>query len=425
MPGGSLPCAAGMRKAGPVVGGVRWWTRRGHGSFCLTARHVVTTILLSAQRMRDGGGGGVRLGDGGGADTPPLLPPELWIMIVSLLQVTPVRFAVETVAGTPGRSGVVNGALRTSSFFVPTGLAVNHVSGVIYVADSNNHRIRSIDCSKGSVSTVAGSAHFGFRDGPADTAEFQNPMDVALLDSGGVLVSDSENSVVRHISPDSIVTTVTGDSTGQEAMLYRPQGITVTPNGDILICDTLNHRIARLRPESGVVSTLAQAKRWEQEPQLGASFGMPTSVAQLPSGNFIVSAGATNRLWEVTSEGSITKVVGDGPGFIDDVCGHFQDGPGSTAKFWHPCGICVDGVGNVVVADTNNNCIRLVRPSQGWTCTKIAGDLRRGHRDGDAEHAQFFRPVGLTLDRDGSILVADTDNHVVRRVRATSYDFTI
>jgi DNA-binding beta-propeller fold protein YncE len=296
-------------------------------------------------------------------------------------------------------------------------------------------------------------------------------MDVALLDSGGVLVSDSENSVVRHISPDSIVTTVTGDSTGQEAMLYRPQGITVTPNGDILICDTLNHRIARLRPESGVVSTLAQAKRWEQEPQLGASFGMPTSVAQLPSGNFIVSAGATNRsvgtaahihavsvcssfcfavhhvdvfwsaikydltrcpacmrvcrLWEVTSEGSITKVVGDGPGFIDDVCGHFQDGPGSTAKFWHPCGICVDGVGNVVVADTNNNCIRLVRPSQGWTCTKIAGDLRRGHRDGDAEHAQFFRPVGLTLDRDGSILVADTDNHVVRRVRATSYDFTI
>lgn len=68
---------------------------------------------------------------------------------------------------------MVNGALRTSSFFVPTGLAVNHVSGVIYVADSNNHRIRSIDCSKGSVSTVAGSAHFGFRDGPADTAEFQ------------------------------------------------------------------------------------------------------------------------------------------------------------------------------------------------------------------------------------------------------------
>lgn len=122
----------------------------------------------------------------------------------------------------------------------------------------------------------------------------QNPHDVAMATDGGVLVTDSENGAVRHISQEGMVSTL-GSLNEPDEVLYRPQGMAVARNGDVLVADTLNHRIARVRWPTGELSTVAQAKRWEAEPMLGASFGMPTSVAMLPSSNYIVTAGATNR----------------------------------------------------------------------------------------------------------------------------------
>lgn len=96
------------------------------------------------------------------------------IQVISLLAAPcQARFVVETVAGVPQRGGASDGPLAVAQFFVPTGLAVDPTSGSIYVADSNNHKVRVINCSTGTVTTFAGSQDFGFTDGPAQDARFQ------------------------------------------------------------------------------------------------------------------------------------------------------------------------------------------------------------------------------------------------------------
>eukprot|EP00038_Savillea_parva_P012524 m.205222 g.205222 ORF g.205222 m.205222 type:complete len:469 (+) comp22868_c0_seq1:53-1459(+) len=451
----------------PVLGGaVRWWSPHTHRSFSHSARRRASLLLRIAHRIanqqrtgphtsKESGTSDSTRSEAGPAETTlghgvplyvglPPLPSELWEMILSLLAVVPTRFTVDTIAGTPNTGLLRNGPVHDAAFFVPTGLAVG-LGGEIYVADSNNHAIRTIAADRQTVSTLAGPSghleehagiHWGFVDGPVSEARFQHPMDVAVAHDGTVLVSDHENHAVRAIT-DGMVQTLRASECVRESddhhyhhhqhhpydmHLYRPMGITVTPSGDVLICDTFHHRIAKLCRATGEVSTVAQAERWADD----VSFGMPTAVGVLPTGHFVTSAAPTNRLWEITHTDSasfITKVAGDGNGLVNDAPRHFLDGPGDVAKFWHPRGLCVDGAGNVIVADTNNNCIRLVEPRRHWLCTKIAGTVERGYRDGPAEHAQFFRPVAVALDNDGSVLVADTDNHVIRRVRCCEYDF--
>ncbi|HEY9855796.1 MAG TPA: hypothetical protein V6D05_08685, partial [Stenomitos sp.] len=147
---------------------------------------------------------------------------------------------VSTLAGT-GSSGMVDAASGSAQFYRPYDLAVGS-DGSVYVADTNNHRIRRLSPA-GVVSTFAGTSA-GFQDGASASARFNHPTSLALDAAGNLLVSDTDNYRVRRITPGGTVSTVAGSSVqGSQdgpiatAQFSYPMGVTVDANGHLYVAD--------------------------------------------------------------------------------------------------------------------------------------------------------------------------------------------
>ena len=147
--------------------------------------------------------------------------------------------AVSTVAGN-GAPGFRDGSGASAQFTDPSGIAVD-AGGNVYVADQGNNRIRKITPA-GFVTTLAGSGRKGLQDGVADAARFSAPTGLAVDASGNVFVADSNNNRIREITPAGFVTTLPG--TG----VRLPTGIAVDPSGNVYVADTDNNRIRKIVP---------------------------------------------------------------------------------------------------------------------------------------------------------------------------------
>ena len=172
-----------------------------------------------------------------------------------------------------------------AQFNIPTGVAVDS-DGNLYVADTDNHRIRKIT-SAGVVSTLAGSGARGHHDAIVTEAEFAAPAGVAVDSSGNLYVADRNNHCIRKITPRGVVTTIAGDDT--TAQLDSPNGVAVDSSGNLYVADTFNNRIRKITPE-GVVSTF---------PDTTARFNEPRAVAVDSSGNLYVADGNNNRIRKI------------------------------------------------------------------------------------------------------------------------------
>jgi sugar lactone lactonase YvrE len=138
-----------------------------------------------------------------------------------------------------------------------------------------------------------------------------------------------------------------------------------------------------------------------------AQFGDPFGVAVARDGSvYVADAGESNRVRKISPRGEVSTLAGGGEGFAD--------GAGAAAEFDTPSALALDGEGNVFVADTGNNRVRKVTPD--GRVTTVAGDGRAGFRDGAAADAEFDSPVGVAVDKDGNVFVADTYNDRVRVV---------
>jgi sugar lactone lactonase YvrE len=160
-----------------------------------------------------------------------------------------------------GEARFGDGHGEAAHFNLPFGLAIDAQEN-IYVADQSNHRIRKVSRS-GVVSTLAGSGSAGFRDGPADQAQFDHPSGLALLPDGALLVADSWNHRLRRIDAQGQVSTWAGtgvpgltEGPRLSARLYAPDGVAVGPDGTVYVADTFNHRVRRILPD-GTVQSLA------------------------------------------------------------------------------------------------------------------------------------------------------------------------
>ncbi len=333
---------------------------------------------------------------------------------------------ITTVAGTgqAGFSGDSSSATSSQLSF-PRDIAVDP-SGNVYIADTNNTRIRRLT-PQGIIATVAGSGAFGFLgdQGVATGAQLASPRGVAVDSAGAVYIADTLNNRIRKITPDGNIVTVAGGnqpgfsgdgSNALFAQLNRPTSVAVDRFGNVYFTDTGNQRVRRING-AGIITTIAGngavGFRGDNGPGTSALLNSPQSVAVDSAGNVYIADTENQRIRKVNSQGIITTVAGSDPGAGDG-------GPAVSAHLFQPSGAALDPAGNLYIADTSNHRIRKVTP-QG-IITTIAGNGTAGYSGdgGSAIAAQLNGPAGLALDASGALYIADVGNNVIRKISSGS-----
>ena len=342
---------------------------------------------------------------------------------------------ITTFAGTRARGFSGDGGPATQArLYHPSGVAVGQL-GDLYIADISNHRIRKVD-STGVITTIAGTGEFG-DGGPATQALLYYPVGVAVGQFGDdVYIADTSNHRIRRVDPSGTITTFAG--TGErgccldgapptQALLYHPDGVAVDVGGtgDVYIADTFNHRIRRV----GFLPTITTFAGTGEFGDGGD--GGPATQAQLryPRGvalywelygrwagregerNLYIADSGNHRIRRVDPSGTITTFAGTGEsGFGGD------GGPAVEAQLNNPAGVAVDRAGYVYIADTGNHLVRRVDLS--GTITTLAGTGASGFSGdgGPAVEAQLYDPSGVAVDGAGNVYIADTGNHLVRKL---------
>jgi sugar lactone lactonase YvrE len=271
------------------------------------------------------------------------------------------------------------------------------------------------------VTTLAGNGREGFIDGTATNATFNTPRDVAVDAAGNVYVADGGSNRIRKITPGGMVTTLAGsgswvfsDGTGSGASFSQPHGVAVDAIGNVFVADTGNHRIRKVTPQ-GVVTTLAGSTMgFADGIGSNAKFNFPTGVDVDATGNIFVADSSNNRIRIVTPEGVVRTLAGSG-------AAAFADGTGAGASFNNPQNVAVDAGGNVFVADMFNHRIRRISP--GGVVSTLAGDGYRNPinglgrwQDGIGMGASFSAPCGVVVDANNNIIVGDSMNTRIRMV---------
>ena len=235
-----------------------------------------------------------------------------------------------------GESGTVDGSGALAKFNAPEGLAVD-AAGNVYVADTQNHRIRKITPA-GEVTTLAGFGNSGsFTDGAIGGARFNLPAGIAIDDVGNLYVADTGNNRIRKISTAGEVSTLSGP-----IGYSSPKGIAVDRDGKLYVADTGNNRIVELTAAGSETTSHA------------IGFTGPTGVAVDASGTIYVADRGLHRIARINSGGVVTNLAG-----TPDVSGT-GDGAGEMAGFNLPSGIAVSPSGTIYVADYNNHRIRQI-----------------------------------------------------------------
>jgi RHS repeat-associated protein len=293
----------------------------------------------------------------------------------------------------------------------PAGVAVLLPSGVVAVADRGNHQIKVVAVD-GTISVLAGDGRPGFVDGAA--AQFKEPAALAFdAATQSLYVADSGNNAVRRVTLSGIVSTVAGsghpgdtDGIGVNATFKQPGGITIGSGGNVFVADTGNDRIRSVAP-NGAVTTVAGGMHsgFANGPAPQALFNGPQGIMFSPGGALYVADTGNNAVRKIEN-GVVSTVAGTGHG-------GFLDGRALIAEFKEPSGVALDAAGNVVVADTKNNALRLIAVTAAdVVVSTIAGTRKEGFTDGNLAAAQFKEPNNILVD--GAAFVADTKNDAIR-----------
>ena len=276
------------------------------------------------------------------------------------------------------------------------------------------------------VAGTVGTAGSGGDDGPATDAQLNRPFGVAVTADGGFLIGDTLNFVVRKVSADGVITRVAGTgiagSAGDggpatDAQLNGPVAMAVTADGGFLIADMSNNMVRKVSADgviTRVAGTGAAGSGGDGGPATDAQLYGPAAVAVTADGGFLIVDQDNNLVRKVSADGMITRVAGTAgtAGSAGD------DGPATDALFDGPAGIAVTADGGFLIADYFNNKVRKV--SAGGVITRVAGTGTAGSfgDDGPATDAQLNSPAAVAVTADGGFLIADTFNHVIRKVSA-------
>ncbi len=296
--------------------------------------------------------------------------------------------------------------------------------GSIFVADTFNHRIRKIG-TDGIITTVAGDGTTTY-DGDnqlATEASLYWPHDV-VVDSNGVLyIADSNHHRVRRVDLNGIITTVAGrgnaGSTGDgglavQARIKNPKSVAIH-SGDLYLAG-LDSKVRRVNLDTGIISSYAgtgiAGYSGDGGPATAATLNVPQRLQVDSLGNVYVAD---------TGNSAVRRIDG-GTGLISTVAGNGvrgfngTSGAATSIQLNQPRGLALEGDEVLYVADSNNHRIRRV-DLVAQTLSTVAGTTRGFAGDGGpARLAKFYQPRGLTVTPEGDLLVADTFNSRLRRI---------
>ncbi|HVU18429.1 MAG TPA: hypothetical protein VHD32_16110 [Candidatus Didemnitutus sp.] len=343
-------------------------------------------------------------------------------------------YSFSTIGGISGTGGVLDGKggyVTSPPMFAAPSSVVLDSSGNVYVADTNNQVIRKITPA-GVVSTFVGQMGVvGATDGTGTAASFSAPEASAIDSSGNIYVADYVSATIRKITSAGVVTSLAGypgitgsaNGTGNAATFNGPRGIAVDKSGNVFVADSLNHVIRKVT-QSGVVTTFSGIVGTAGHVDGNAT----TATYNYPSALAFDSAGI---LYVAdTYNQTIRKVATDGSAstYVGTTlaAGHV-DATGTAAKLNLPAGLAFDTSGNLYISEQGNNTIRKV--ASGGAVTTLAGGGATGYdsgrADGTGTNALFSAPSGLAVDSSGNIFLADYRNSLIRKITSAGVVTTI
>jgi sugar lactone lactonase YvrE len=295
---------------------------------------------------------------------------------------------------------------------------MDFLNGQLVLTEFGGHRIIQLD-PDGKVTVLAGSGKKGFKDGVGEAAEFNAPHNLAVAPDGTIYIADTSNHRVRKLDTRTReVTTISGGDKGfagdggpaKEARFDQAYHVALDAGAkNLYVCDLGNRRVRKIDLASGTISTVAgNGKR-----------GVPEDGATATEAPLVdpraVAVDKTGRLWILERSGHALRVVADGK--IRTVAGTGQkgfDGDGGLAlkaKLDGPKFLWIDPTGDVLIADTENHCIRKYGVKDG-TISRIAGTATKGKDGvgGAPTEVQLTQPHGVAIGPDGVMYVADSMN---------------
>ncbi|WP_127168333.1 NHL repeat-containing protein [Xanthomonas sp. BRIP62415] len=198
------------------------------------------------------------------------------------------------------------------------------------------------------------------------------------------------------------------DGRAADARFADPYGLAIGPHGALYIADGGdNNRIRRLLDNGSVQTVAGGQEGFGDGVDAAAEFNTPSGIAFDTAGNLYIADTGNHAIRKRTPQGVVTTLAGDGSA-------GFRDGAAAQARFNGPIGVAVDTQGRVYVADTYNDRIRVIAPD-GQVST-LAGGALPGMADGVGDQARFDTPTDLKVDAHGVVWVADMRNDAIRRI---------
>lgn len=325
------------------------------------------------------------------------------------------QYTVKTSYFSGGEPGFENGTPQKSKFGTLYNIATDS-KGIMFAADLGNCMVRRIE-TDGSTSTVAGASQGGFKDGKGDHALMKFPIGIELAPDGSIFVADHENHAIRKVLPDGTLVTVAGhpdrpgliDGNLATAQFKRPYGVKLDKTGILWICDTENGLIRKLSPDGQVTTFAGSTPGYADGKLRDAKFYMPSYLNFDENGNIFIADKHNHCIRKIAADGMVTTFAG-----MPTHTG-YRDGEAGQAMFNQPCNIQIDKLGNLYVNDLWNHCIRLVYPD-GYVTTLAGKGGIEGYKESPGENALFKHPQGCTLDKDGNLFVTDSANQRIRKL---------
>ncbi|HPA17853.1 MAG TPA: hypothetical protein PLU30_08895, partial [Verrucomicrobiae bacterium] len=373
------------------------WNALGHalGGWSLSIHHVYDPV----KRV-------VYLGDGGRQD---INGPSGQIVMSS------------GGTGTNGFGGD-GGDAAFAEMNAPRGAVVGP-DGSIYVADTQNNRIRKISGPSNIIETVVGTGTAGFSgdDGPGTSAQVNGPRGLAMDPQGNLYFCDTGNNRVRCLGVDGVVTTVAGTGAAgfggdggfsTAAQLNGPQGVAVATDGALFVADTENNRVRRIGLD-GIIDTAAGTGTagfsGDDGSGLVAQLNKPSGVALAEDGSLFIADTGNNRVRELRRDGRISTYAGTGA-----AGGQGDGGDPSQAQLNAPAAVGVGRDSTVYIADASNSRVRRVGSNRIITTAGGTGTPGYDGEGAPGPQAQFDGPQGVAVGPDRRAYVADSNNGAVR-----------